>query len=254
MPKINVYLSDDLAIAVRDAQVPVSAICQKALERAVRDVASVRASGVAPPEDSPGLGVFARFTGRARTALTMAEQAARDARHSHVGTEHVLLALLDEGGNLGIKVLESLDIEVADLRTELVASMAPAGDAAVEGHIPFSPRAKQALEETTKEALVLLHNYIGCEHVLLGLIATEKGLASVVLRRMGVELVTTRRAVVSALAGVVHSGQDPTPSKPEPSKPEPVAADPSSEPALATADALAQILQRLDTIEQRLAD
>ena len=234
MPKINVYLPDDLAAAVRDAQVPVSAVCQSALERAVRDVASLRATDLAPPEDHPGLGTFGRFTPRARKALALAEDAARAVPHNYVGTEHLLLGLIDEGGNLALKVLTTLDIELADLRSELLASMGPPSEP-VAGRIAFTPSAKRALEATTAEALGLAHNYIGCEHVLLGLIATEPGLASQVLRRMGVERLTTRRAVITALSGFVQARQDHAPARSD------------------TADVLQQILQRLDSIERRLA-
>ena len=234
MPKINVYLPDDLAAAVRDAQIPVSAVCQRALEHAVRDVASLRATGQPPPAEHPGLGMLGRFTPRARKALALAEDAAREVPHDYVGTEHVLLGLIEEGGNLGIKVLETLDIELADLRAELRASMGPPTDA-VAGHIPFTPLSKRTLEVAVTEALGMLHNYIGCEHLLLGLIATDEGLASEVLRRMGVELVTTRRAVVTALTGFVHAQQHYAGTRPDPS------------------DALAQIMERLDAIEHRLA-
>src|SRR6478609_11395750 len=119
MPKINVYLPDDLAAAVRDAQVPVSAVCQQALERAVRDVTSLRATDQPPLADHPALGTFARFTARARKAVSLAEDAAREIPHNYVGTEHLLLGLIDEGDNLAIKTLLSLNIELADLRTEL---------------------------------------------------------------------------------------------------------------------------------------
>jgi ATP-dependent Clp protease ATP-binding subunit ClpA len=235
MPKINVYLPDELEAAVRDSQLPVSAICQTALERAVRDVSSARATDQTPPEDRPDIGLFGRFTPRARQALTLAEKAAREIPHNYVGTEHVLLGILDEGGGIGVKVLPSLDIEVADLRAELTASMGPPTPEPVEGHSPFTTLAKRALEGTTKEALTLGHNYIGTEHLLLGLLATEDGLASQVLRRMGLELRTTRRAVVTALTGFVHAKQeDPARSKPTP-------------------DALEEIVRRLEAIERRLA-
>lgn len=236
MPKINVYLPDDLAEAVRDAQIPVSAVCQHALERAVRDVASLRATDEAPLEDHPGLGTFARFTPRARKAIALAEDAARAVPHNYVGTEHLLLGLIDEGGNLAIKVLAALDIELTDLRAELLASMGPPSRP-VAGRIPFTPSAKQALEATATEALALLHNYIGCEHVLLGLIATQNGMASEVLRRMGVERLTTRRAVITALSGFVHAQQNPPPPRPDD-----------------TTDTLQQILHRLNAIEEMLGD
>jgi Clp amino terminal domain, pathogenicity island component len=233
MPKINVYLPDELAAAVRDAQLPVSAICQSALERAVRDVSSARATDGPPTDDRPAPRLFGRFTPRARQAVVLAEERAREIPHSHVGTEHVLLGVLDEGGNLALRVLESLDVEVADVRAELLASM-PSPTHAVERHIPFSPVAKKALEKVTKEALLLAHNYIGCEHLLLGLLATEEGLASQVLRRMGLELNTTRRAVQSTLIGMALTQKLPQPP-------------PDS------GDTLEQILRRLDGIERRLA-
>jgi ATP-dependent Clp protease ATP-binding subunit ClpC len=232
MPKINVYLPQELAAAVRDAQLPVSGICQAALERAVRDVSSARGVDEPPSEDRPGV-LFARFTARARKAITLALNAARDAPHNCVGTEHVLLGIIDEGSSLAIKVLASLDVEVADLRAELIASMAPPAET-VEGRQPFTPPAKRALELATKEALGLGHNYVGCEHLLLGLLATEQGLASKVLRRMGLELRTTRRAVVTALMSLVHAQAAPAPRAVAP-------------------DALDQILRRLDAIEEHLA-
>lgn len=235
MPKINVYLPDDLAEAVREAQLPVSGICQAALERAVRDVSSARGADRTPAEDRPDIGLFARFTQRARQAVTLAEQAARDVPHDYVGTEHVLLGIIDEGGGVGVKVLGPLGIEVADLRAELVASMGPPTRDDLGDHLPFTPLAKRALEAATKEALTLGHNYIGTEHLLLALLATEGGLASQVLRRMGLELRTTRRAVVSALTGFVHAQQ---------TKPAPRAQD---------SNVLEEILRRLDAIEERLA-
>jgi ATP-dependent Clp protease ATP-binding subunit ClpA len=236
MPKINVYLPDELAAAVKEAQLPVSAICQAALERAVRDVTSARGSDEPPGESRAWLGLFGRFTPRARQAVALAEQAARDVPHSYVGTEHVLLGVIDQGDNLGVKVLQSLDIEVEDLRGELTASMGPPSQE-TQGHIPFTPWAKRVLELTTKESMSLGHNYIGCEHILLGLIADEDGTAGKVLRRMGVELRTTRRAVVTALSGFVHA-QQTAPKTPAPTQ--------------APSDALAEIRERLDAIERRL--
>lgn len=234
MPKVNVYLPDALADAVRDAQLPVSAICQAALERAVRDVTSARGSDESPAADRPGLGVFGRFTPRARRALTLAEEAARNVPHDAVGPEHLLVGVIDEGTNFALRVLQSLDVEPADVRAEVVASMT-APTVAVEGPVPFTPRAKRALELTATEAHGLGHNYVGCEHLLLGLLATEDGLASHVMRRMGLELRTTRRAVTTVLSGLA-------PAKA-------AAASTASPPGEA---AFEEILRRLDAIERRL--
>src|SRR3954468_11528938 len=152
MPKINVYLPDELAAAVKEAEIPVSAVCQAALERAVRDVTSARESDEPPDESRAWIGLFGRFTPRARQAVTLAEQAARDVPHNYVGTEHVLLGVIDEGSNLALKVLQSLDIEIEDLRGELVVSMGPPTEQP-QGHIQFTLLAKQVLELTAKESM-----------------------------------------------------------------------------------------------------
>jgi ATP-dependent Clp protease ATP-binding subunit ClpC len=232
MPKINVYLPDELAAAVRDAQLPVSSICQAALERAVRDVAAARGAEAAVDVAEPAIGLLGRFTPRARAALERAGDAARETECREVGTEHVLIGVIDEGQNLAIRVLDALEVEPADLRVELVAAIRKSG-APPAGHVPFSDLAKRALETTTKEALTLGHNYIGCEHLLLGVLATDDGAAKV-MQRMGIELRTTRLAVMTALAGVVHQRAQPT---------EPV-----------SGSALEQILRRLDAIERRLPE
>src|SRR5205823_10513836 len=126
MPKVNVYLPDALADAVKDAQVPVSAVCQAALEKAVRDVASMRGTEEPPaPDQQARTGGFARFTPRARKAIELAQEIARDVPHDHVDTQHLLIGVIDEGSNLALKVLASVDIEPADLRAELVGSMPP---------------------------------------------------------------------------------------------------------------------------------
>ncbi len=237
MPKLSVYLPDELAAAVREAQVPVSAVCQAALERAVRDVAAARGACESPPDDDArSVGLFGRFTPRARQALGLAQQIARDIPHDHTGTEHVLLGVLDEGDNVAIKALGVLEVDPGELRDELRASMGPPATGVPAGHLPFTPLAKRALEMTTKEALALGHNYVGCEHLLLGLLATEEGLASRVLRRMGVETRTTRMAVVNVLTRAPRLG--PPPAAP--------AGPGAMEPTLA------RILERLDAIERRL--
>jgi ATP-dependent Clp protease ATP-binding subunit ClpA len=234
VPKVNVYLPDELAAAVKETQIPVSAVCQAALERAVRDVTAARNAEDTPPYELPGIGMYGRFTPRARRVLSLAQDEARSSKHSHVGTEHVLIGILDEGSNLATKVLVDLSVEADDLRAELRASMGPASKRKADGHLPFAPLSKRALELTAKEALRLGHNYIGSEHLLLGLLATEEGLASKVLRRMGIELHTTRLAVVMALPAFVaqQARQSSAPAAPQ--------------------STLDQILSRLDAIERRL--
>jgi ATP-dependent Clp protease ATP-binding subunit ClpA len=235
VPKVNVYLPDELAAAVKETQIPVSAVCQAALERAVRDITAARNAEDAPPYELPGVGMYGRFTPRARKAMSLAQDAAHSAKHSHVGTEHVLIGILHEGGNLAVKVLANLDVEADDLRAELQASMGPATKGKAEGHLPFTPVSKRALELTAKEALRLGHNYVGSEHLLLGLLATEEGVASKVLRRMGIELHTTRQAVVMALyTFVAQQAKQASPATPPQST-------------------LEQILSRLDAIERRLS-
>jgi ATP-dependent Clp protease ATP-binding subunit ClpC len=230
MPKINVYLPDELAAAVKDAKLPVSAICQSALEQAVRTMTAVNSA----TEEGGRPGMLQRFTPRARSVVERARTIATEHQHNYVGTEHVLLGMLDEGGNLAVKVLQSLDIELDDLRTELEGSMGPASKKQKD-HPRFTPLAKSSLALATQEAMRFGHNYIGCEHLLLGILAEEEGLGSQVLRRMGVELRTTRRAVTSALSGFVHAKQE--------------IAGTGSAPTTQLAD----IVKRLEAIEKKLA-
>jgi ATP-dependent Clp protease ATP-binding subunit ClpA len=237
MPKINVYLPDEMAIAVRDAQLPVSAICQAALERAVRELTAMRATDSAPGADATSV-PFSRYTARARHVLVLGDQAAQQRHHNYIGTEHLLLGILDEDTNLALTVLATLEVEQTDLRNELIASMGAASPAGATGAeeqaLPFTPLAKKALEGATREALGLGHNYVGCEHLLLGLVAVEDGLAGQVLRRMGIEARTVRRAVVSALSGFLHARDN--------------------QPPTASDAVLQEILSRLDHLEQRLGN
>lgn len=237
MPKVNVYLPEELAAAVRETNIPVSAVCQSALERAVRDITAARGADDAPTDELPSVGLYGRFTPRARSAVVLAQGAARDCGHQEVGTEHVLLGILDVPDNLAIKVLADLDIDRDDLRAEVAASMAPAGGDQAVPHLPFSAQSKRALELATKEAVGLGHNYLGCEHLLLGVLATEDGLGSKVLRRLGAELRTTRRAVTTAL----HTMMTTNPN-----------VDPNPKPEAPSEPTLAKILARLDAIERRL--
>jgi len=234
VPKINVYLPDDLAQAVKAASIPVSSVCQRALEEALRTVGAVAESTRAP---TSGAARGDRFTPRAKAALTLARSQALARGHGYIGTEHLLLGILDEGANLAVKILESIDVEPSDVRAELEAVMSeatPPTDDVVDT-TPFTPRATVVCQLATREALRLGHNYVGCEHLLLALVDEADGLAGQVLRTMGVELTTTRRAVVTALTGFVHARRYPT------------------RPASAHDDVLRQILARLDGLEHRLA-
>jgi ATP-dependent Clp protease ATP-binding subunit ClpA len=238
VPKINVYLSDDLAAAVRDAHVPISAVCQAALEQAVRGVNAVRATDVLPGAAATS-GPFARFTPCARHVVVLAKNVAQSTPHNYIGTEHLLHGLIDEGGNLALSVLVSLDIEIDDLRAELDASMGPATAPGPE-QLPFTPLLKTTLESAAREALALGHNYVGCEHLLLGLATTENGVASKVLLRMGVDHRSVKRAVIATLAGFVHARQH-------------FSADTGQAAGAPTTAALDEIMRRIEAIEQRLA-
>jgi ATP-dependent Clp protease ATP-binding subunit ClpC len=120
--------------------------------------------------------------------------------HHHVGTEHVLLGLAAEGGGIAAKALESLNISLEALRQQ-VEEMIGQGQAAPTGHIPFTPRAKKALELSLREALQLGHNYIGTEHILLGLIREGEGVAAQVLQKLGADLNRVRQTVIQFLSG-----------------------------------------------------
>jgi ATP-dependent Clp protease ATP-binding subunit ClpA/post-segregation antitoxin (ccd killing protein) len=206
MPKINVYLPDDLADAVREAGLPVSAICQRALEGAVRRVSAIREAALArAPDDSDPIGSQSRFTDRARTVARLAFERARSEDAPGVGTEHLLGGILGEGGNLAIRLLAALEIAPEQVERELARNR-PATEPGTElGEARgFTASAASALELAVAEALSLGHNYVGCEHLLLGLIAEPDGIAGHVLRALGAEQRLARRAVMAALAGVVH--------------------------------------------------
>jgi ATP-dependent Clp protease ATP-binding subunit ClpC len=209
MPKINVYLPDDLAETVRESGVPVSAICQRALEQAVRRVTAIRATVLSDLTAEDVLARLAHFTVRARTAVSLAAEQARAGGGQVVGTEHLLGGLLAEGGNLAVHVLGAMEIEAGqvarDLARQPAAAAAAAPAASADGGArTFSGCAANALALAVTEAMALGHNYTGCEHVLLGLVTEPDGTAGQVLRALGAEPPMTRRAVAAALAGYVH--------------------------------------------------
>ncbi|MGZ4258477.1 MAG: Clp protease N-terminal domain-containing protein, partial [Gaiellaceae bacterium] len=143
--------------------------------------------------------MFERFTERARQVVVLAQDEARALKHNSIGTEHILLGLLREEEGLAARVLESLDITVEEVRAQ-VARIVGQGDEVTTGQIPFTPRAKKVLELALREALSLGHNYIGTEHILLGLLREEEGLAARVLESLDIT-VEEVRAQVARIVG-----------------------------------------------------
>ena len=150
--------------------------------------------------------MFERFTDRARRVVVLAQEEARGLNHNYIGTEHILLGLIHEGEGVASKALESLGISLEAVR-EQVQEIIGQGQQAPTGHIPFTPRAKKVLELSLREALQLGHNYIGTEHILLGLIREGEGVAAQVLTKLGADLNRVRQQVIQLLSG--YQGKEP---------------------------------------------
>ena len=174
--------------------------------------------------------MFERFTDRARRVVVLAQEEARMLDHSHIGTEHILLGLIRESGGVAGRAVESLGISLEAVRQQ-VGEIAGPGQQAPFGHIPFTPRAKMVLELSLREALQLGHNYIGTEHILLGLIREGDGVAAQVLVKLGADPSRVRRQVIQLLHG--DQGK------------EPAAAGPPSETAPSTSIVLDQFGRNL---------
>jgi ATP-dependent Clp protease ATP-binding subunit ClpC len=144
--------------------------------------------------------LFERFTERARQVVVLAQDEARQLRHNYIGTEHILLGLMREEEGIAARVLESLDVSLDEVRTQ-VSRIVGQGEDVGTGQIPFTPRAKKVLELSLKEALALDHNYIGTEHVLLGLVRESEGVAARILVDLGADAETVRNAIISMLGG-----------------------------------------------------
>jgi Clp amino terminal domain, pathogenicity island component len=262
MPKINVYLPDELADAVKELSIPVSAVCQHALQQTVQRVTAIRETARLDLDLGDSLDRLTQFTARARTAVRLGVDRARAAGATEIATEHLLGGLLDEGANLGLQILRALDIDPAEVERRLAgpasavggvsgaeppAGVPPAADSAPAGtstaDAPVARRADgpaaHALELTATEALALGHNYIGCEHLVLGLIAEPDGAAGQLLRSLGAEPRLARRAVTAALSGYLHA--QARLRRPEP-----------EQPAAMLQQALHPIVERLDRLETRL--
>ncbi len=144
--------------------------------------------------------MFERFTDRARRVVVLAQEEARMLNHNYIGTEHILLGLIHEGEGVAAKALESMGISLEGVRAQ-VEEIIGQGQQAPSGHIPFTPRAKKVLELSLREALQLGHNYIGTEHILLGLIREGEGVAAQVLVKLGADLNRVRQQVIQLLSG-----------------------------------------------------
>lgn len=297
MPKINIYVPDELAEAVKEAGIPVSAVCQRALETAVKRVTAIREAVQRPSGDiHERSGRMARFTERASTTLKLAVRQARAESAPEVGTEHLLLGLLDEGTNLALHVLRALEIEPEDVRRELdryrsgspqvpsetsvepaesdsdassddalsdamspdgtSSDDTPSGDVLSDPDLASDPesgvrignQAAAALELAVTEAVGFGHNYVGAEHLLLGLIAEPDGIGGRVLRGLGAELRLTRRAVSAALAGYVHLRANQQQAAAD----APTLADPMAKLSALIEQQLKPVVQRIESLESRL--
>jgi ATP-dependent Clp protease ATP-binding subunit ClpA len=157
--------------------------------------------------------LFERFTDRARRVIVLAQEEARALRHDYIGTEHILLGLIHEGEGVAAKALEALGIGLQAVRQQ-VEELIGQGEEQRSGHIPFTPRAKKVLELSLRESQQLGHNYIGTEHILLGLIREGDGVAAQVLVRLGADLNRVRQQVIEVLAD--HQARQPASQQPAP--------------------------------------
>ena len=251
MPKINVYLPDDLATAVREAGIPVSPVCQKALAEAVRRVGRARKAVERlrdPDFDPAGVPQIAsrigsHMTPRLSEAIRLAREAAGPT--GRVETKYLLTGVLDEGHNLGIRLLQALGADPDELRDAVLQIHASEASPAAAGE-PGGPSAtgdtslwtglslpaRMSIASALEASIDLGHNYLGCEHLLLGLLNTQDSQAARVLHSFGIDAASVRRAVTTAIAGFAQARETST------------QADPSN---------LDEILRRLDAVERRLA-
>ena len=183
--------------------------------------------------------MFERFTDRARRVVVLAQEEARMLNHDYIGTEHILLGLIHEGNGVAARALEALGITDEAVRQQIEEIVGRGKKPARSGHIPFTPRAKKSLELSLREALQLGHNYIGTEHILLGLIREGEGPAAHVLTAMGADLDTVREQVIELLHGRQPKDESGTRR--------------SGQGGRRKRKLLAEILDRLESIDSRLS-
>jgi ATP-dependent Clp protease ATP-binding subunit ClpC len=158
--------------------------------------------------------MFNRFTERARKVIILAKEEAKRFNHDYIGTEHILLGLIREGEGVAATVLEKMGISLENIRLEIEKLVQPGPTTQIIGDLPFTPRSKKALELSAEEARSLGHNYIGTEHLLLGLIREEEGVASQVLMNLGLDLETVRNKIMEVLGSELPGfGQSPSKKK-----------------------------------------
>jgi ATP-dependent Clp protease ATP-binding subunit ClpA len=235
MPKINVYLPDDLAEAVRETGLPVSPICQRALEMAVRRITTIREAVLTDVDPAWLAERLPTFTARLITVLNLAATRARETGTASVTTGDLLHGLLTEGQNLGLQILTAMDVTPGSL-----TAPATAEPPAAPGGLRFSAPAAVALELAVGEAIGFGHNYVGCEHLLVGLAAEPEGAAGELLRSRAVDGKAARRTVAAAVAGYAHLRATTT--------------DAAAPPALLNAvrAELAPLVRRIEALETRL--
>jgi ATP-dependent Clp protease ATP-binding subunit ClpC len=184
--------------------------------------------------------MFERFTDRARRVVVLAQEEARMLNHNYIGTEHILLGLIHEGEGVAARALESLGISLEAVRQQ-VEEIIGQGQQAPSGHIEFTPRVKKVLELSLREAKGLGHNYIGTEHILLGLIREGEGVAAQVLVKLGADLYRVREQVIQLLAGYqAEAGVEP-------------AAPPAGRAGREEGRLLSQLTDRVTALEPRLS-
>jgi len=183
--------------------------------------------------------VFERFTDRARRVVVLAQEEARMLNHNYIGTEHILLGLIHEGEGVAAKALESLGISLEGVRQQ-VEEIIGQGQSAPSGHIPFTPRAKKVLELSLREALQLGHNYIGTEHILLGLIREGEGVAAQVMIGSGADYAAVRQQVVEL--------------PPDEQPPGGARVSGAGTPFVDVLDRLVRLEQKIDALAEQLAE
>ena len=195
--------------------------------------------------------MFERFTDRARRVVVLAQEEARMLSHGYIGTEHLLLGLIHEGGGASGAALESLSITLDDARAQVV-SIVPRGQEPLSGHIPFTPRAKKILELSLRESLDLGHSSIGPEHILLGVAREGQGVANQVLATLGADGPRVRAEVMRFLQQGEGEGEAEAEAEAE-AEEERIVRLPPDVRLVGSPAQLAQVMRRLDRIDGRLA-